>query len=308
LADQQPRVSFGVPVRNGADSIGRCLDSILAQDLDDFELIVSDNASTDATREIVERYAKRDARIRLLVQPQNVGLIENFNRVARAARGVYFRWVGADDWIEPRYASACAAALDLDPEAIAATSYFDLIHPDEHVECSEYKGEFLESRSALRRLERMLWFFRAGPTLYEPTYCLMRREVLTGTGLLRIHRKNDWLLSVRLALTGPFVHVPERLFHRRWAAVDAHYVDGLAKRLHPTRHAELGPSSLRLLRGMLGMIEEAPLTPAERRGARWLCIRFCIGEAGIDLRRRGRRLRRRIGITRARLGLHDPTP
>lgn len=307
MADQQPRVSFGVPVRNGADSIGRCLESILAQDLEDFEVIVSDNASTDATREVVGRYAQQDARIRLLANPQNLGLIENFNRVARAAGGRYFRWVGADDWIEPRYASTCAAALDDHPDAVAATSYFDLVHPDEHVEYAEYRGEFLESPSAVRRLERMLWFFRAGPALYEPTYCLLRRDVLIATGLLRIHRKNDWLLSVRLALTGPFVHVPERLFHRRWAAVDARHEEGLARRLHPTRYAELRRSSLRLLRGMLGMIDEAPLTPAERWDARRLCIRFCAGEAGRNLRRRGRRLRRRIGITRAHFGLHDPT-
>jgi len=305
LADQNPRVSFGIPVYNGADSIAHCLDSIARQDFTNYEVIVSDNASTDATRDVVREYAEADARVRLVVQPRNVGLIANFNAVASQARGEYFRWVGADDWLEPDYVSSCVASLDAHPEAIAATSYFDLVHDDGRIEYREYAGEFLESPSPLRRLERMLWFFHAGAALYEPTYCLLRRDPLLGTGLLRTHRNNDWLLSVRLALTGPFVHVPKRLFHRSWHAAGEIDEAKFARRLDPDRAGEIRRSAYRLFTGMLAMIDEVDLAPGDRRRARLRCARFCAAEGWRSSRNRFRRVRRSLGFTRAHFGFAE---
>jgi glycosyltransferase involved in cell wall biosynthesis len=83
----QPTVSFGVPVYNGHRHLRETLDSLLAQTYSDFELIISDNASTDATPDICQEYASRDSRIQYHRQTENVGAPENWNFVARKARG-----------------------------------------------------------------------------------------------------------------------------------------------------------------------------------------------------------------------------
>jgi glycosyltransferase involved in cell wall biosynthesis len=98
-----PRVTFAVPVRNGEAFVRRALDSALAQDFDDFEIVVSDNASDDATPEILRDYSQRDPRIRLFANSENIGVIENVNRVFHLARGEFVRLLGCDDWLEPRY-------------------------------------------------------------------------------------------------------------------------------------------------------------------------------------------------------------
>lgn len=100
-----PKVSIGMPVYNGERFIREALDSLLAQTFADFELIISDNASTDATESICRSYAERDARVRYLRQRKNIGAIPNFQAVLNEARGEYFMWAAADDvwdtkWID----------------------------------------------------------------------------------------------------------------------------------------------------------------------------------------------------------------
>lgn len=304
-----PLLSFGLPVRNGAASIERCLESILAQDLDDFEIVVSDNASSDATPDIVRRYARRDARIQLFEQPENVGLIENFNTVARRAQGRYFRWIGADDWIEPRCASLSVDALEADPEAIVATSFFTLECANGERLHEEWRGEYLSSPDPVRRFRRMLWFFDQGATRYEPTYATIRRDALLATHLLRIHRNNDWLMSTQLALAGRFVHVPECLLHRSWDPVPFESQAELPRRLHPHRHPELRLSSRHLLAGLMAVIAQADLSTGQRVRCRLESLLFCL-RFDLKLRSIGWRQFRRnqLGLTRDRLGLPVSRP
>lgn len=303
MIESAPRVSFGVPVRNGEDCLPQCLDSILAQDFHDFEIVVSDNASTDATRKILEEYAAKDDRIRLCLKPENVGLIENFNSVVRLARGEYFRWIGADDWLEPSYLTECVAALDADPGAILATTYFRLHYDDGTDEYQEYRGELLDSPRADLRLARMLWFFHAGAALYEPNYSLIRRSVLEDTGLLKIHVNNDWIMSSQLALAGRITHVPKLLFHRNWPLGQHTDMRRHLMRLHPTRWVDLEPSVRRLTTSLLEAVDQAKLGPEERRRCRRLVLLFGAREWRRRARIRLRRFRReKLGITRERLG------
>lgn len=298
MTEQAPRVSFGVPVRNGAETVGRCLESILCQDYGDFEIIVSDNASTDATCQRIEELMARDARIRLIRQPENVGLIENFNQLARAARGDFFRWVGADDWLEPDYASSCVAALDAQPQAIVATSGFELVERGGGAISRAWEGEFLESPSPRRRLARMLGFFHAGLGLYEPNYALVRREALLASGLLPIHRHCDWLFAVKLGLAGPFVHVPKLLFHRGWSYPDRVSLSGLAGRLHPTPRASLEPSILNLYLGLADVVSRASLTLEDKLICQLIVLRFCAAELRMRIVGAFREYRRSLGINR----------
>lgn len=96
-AEKLPQVSIGMPVYNGATFIREALDSLLAQSFSDFELIISDNASTDGTEIICREYAEKDERIRYVRQAENLGPTANFKFVLDEAVGEYFMWAAHDD-------------------------------------------------------------------------------------------------------------------------------------------------------------------------------------------------------------------
>jgi len=120
MTHSKPLVSIGMPVYNGEKYIRRALDSLLAQDYENVELIISDNASTDATWQICQEYAARDARIKLNSNERNLGSIANFGIVLNMARGPYFMWAAADDYWLPEFVSVMVSELGTHPEADVA--------------------------------------------------------------------------------------------------------------------------------------------------------------------------------------------
>jgi glycosyltransferase involved in cell wall biosynthesis len=112
---RHPVVSVGVPVFNGERHLRAALDSMLGQTLGDLELIISDNASTDSTRDICEEYVRRDDRVRYHRQATNLGVAGNWNFVAQNGRGRYFKWASANDTCEPSMLARCTEVLDQDP-------------------------------------------------------------------------------------------------------------------------------------------------------------------------------------------------
>ncbi|MGH9458043.1 MAG: glycosyltransferase family 2 protein, partial [Thermoanaerobaculia bacterium] len=99
----RPALTIGLPVYNGARFLREALESLLAQTFRDFELVVSDNASTDDTAAICAEYARRDARIRYMRQSTNIGLLANFRSVLDAASGEFFTWAAYDDTWDPEW-------------------------------------------------------------------------------------------------------------------------------------------------------------------------------------------------------------
>src|SRR5262249_28756332 len=119
-ASRSPRVSIGMPVRNGQAFIREAIESIQAQTFTDWELIVCDNASTDDTEKIVKQFAVNDPRVRYHRNPQDIGPANNHNVGFQLARGEYFRWHAHDDMIAPEYLAKCVEALDRDPTLVCA--------------------------------------------------------------------------------------------------------------------------------------------------------------------------------------------
>jgi glycosyltransferase involved in cell wall biosynthesis len=117
-----PRVSIGLPVYNGERFLKDALDSILSQTYRDFELIISDNASSDHTEEICRRYAARDERVRYYRYDNNVGAARNFNRVFQLSRGEYFKWAAHDDICSPGFLQRCVKILDSDTAVVVCFS------------------------------------------------------------------------------------------------------------------------------------------------------------------------------------------
>lgn len=98
-----PIVSIGLPVFNGEKSIHKTIEAILSQTLTNFELIISDNASTDNTSNICKEYEKKDRRVRYIRQEKNMGPWKNFNFVLNEAKTNYFVWSAADDFMSNNY-------------------------------------------------------------------------------------------------------------------------------------------------------------------------------------------------------------
>src|SRR4051812_10040179 len=115
-----PRVTIGVPVYNGEKFIRATVDSLLAQTFTDFELIISDNASTDGTEVISREYAAKDPRIIYVRNPRNLGPAANYNVPLDRARGEFFKWNAADDVCGPDFLKLCVEALDANPDAVIA--------------------------------------------------------------------------------------------------------------------------------------------------------------------------------------------
>lgn len=112
----EPKISVVVPVFNRADLLPRTLDSVLSQTCADFECIVTDNHSTDATLEIAHDYAKRDPRIRVLTSNQNVGPVKNWLKGVEAARSPIVKILFSDDWMEPGCLAEAVSAFDKFPD------------------------------------------------------------------------------------------------------------------------------------------------------------------------------------------------
>jgi glycosyltransferase involved in cell wall biosynthesis len=289
-----PALSVGLAVRNGKDVAGRCIESVLSQDFSDLELVVSDNVSDDGTVALVEDYARSDPRIRLSANDVNIGLHENMKRVLDLSRGTFFRWISADDWLEPGCLSACVRALEGRPEAVSATTWFTIHTDDGSSRYEEFPGEFPDSPDPARRFERMLWFFHAGDAKYDPVYALHRREALMRAHPLRPSERTDWLLSAELALMGPLVHVPERLANRsRDYAVG---IDRAAfrRRLDPMRGEQLKTSPRRLYRELYALAVSADLTHRQLRRCRGALRRFWVGEVTREARSHAADARERV--------------
>ena len=132
-------VSIGLPVRNAGNRVTEVVRSVLAQDHQNVELVISDNASTDDTEDVCRALAKEDSRVAYHRQAENIGLLGNFIAVIRLANGTHFRWIGDDDRLEPAFVSRCLAEFAADPRLILVTTGLAYAGPDD-VSQSESKS------------------------------------------------------------------------------------------------------------------------------------------------------------------------
>lgn len=209
--DQPPRVSIGLPVYNGERYLAETLNSLLAQTFSDVELVVCDNASTDATQEICRSYAAKDARIRYVRNKANIGGSRNFRLAFTLARGNYFRWAASDDLCAPKLIERCVEILDTRPDVVMAYPKTRIIDAESRFVADYDDGMHLQSPSASMRFRQLV----RNLALANATYGLIRRSVLAKTRLLGDFIASDRLLLAELSLYGKFWEVPEPLFLRR---------------------------------------------------------------------------------------------
>lgn len=211
------RISIGMPVYNGAATIGASIEALLAQTFGDFELIVSDNASTDSTGGIVQALARRDARIRYVRQATNVGANKNYSLLAGVARGDYLKWASASDWCAPTFLERCLMALERDAGAVLAVPRTRLFDGDlSNARDYPHDVEVLDPTPA----GRLIHLNRA-VQLNNAMNGLIRLAALRRTRLIEPYQQADIVLMGHLALLGKFLLVDEPLFYRRMEPLTA---------------------------------------------------------------------------------------
>jgi len=208
--DRSPLVSIGVPVYNGERFLRGTLEALLAQDFSDFEIIISDNASTDGTEAIAREFAAKEPRVPYCRNPENLGAAKNFELLVERARGTYFIWASAHDRWDRRFLAECVAALQAHPEAVLCYSQATAID-----EAGQPRGPMPLQRSTYgmglhARYRTVLW-----RTHSYVIYGLHRRDALRQVMPAPKVMGNDDVMLAELALIGPFVCVPERLFYFR---------------------------------------------------------------------------------------------
>ncbi|WP_414563595.1 MULTISPECIES: glycosyltransferase family 2 protein [unclassified Anabaena] len=205
-----PQLSIGLPVYNGDKFIQAALDSLLAQTFADFELIISDNASTDNTEEICRAYAAQDQRIRYYRNEKNIGCSLNFNRVFELSTGEYFKWAAYDDLHAVDFLAKCVAVLDYNPEIVLCHSHVYFI--DENGNFSQNYNLKLNTDS-LKPHERFHELLTKH--LCYQCYGVIRTSALKQIPLMGSYGTADGILLLRLGLLGRFYEIPEYLFFAR---------------------------------------------------------------------------------------------
>lgn len=209
-AHADPRLTIGLPVYNGERYLEQALDALLAQTFQDFELIISDNASTDCTPEICERYQERDARVRYVRQPVGIGAAPNHNVLVPMARGTYFKWASHDDLYAPTLLERCIQILDAEPEPVLAHAFDAIIDAQGAVVHREpYALDTANPRPSARL--RSLLRVPGGNDFYG----VIRTEVLRRVRPNGSYYNADRTFVASLGLQGPFRQVPEVLYFRR---------------------------------------------------------------------------------------------
>lgn len=218
-----PRVSVCVPTYNGAPYLRRALDSARRQSFRDFELLAVDDGSTDGTRELLRACARREPRLRVVENPARLGLVGNWNRCVRLARGEWVKFLFQDDALAPtaleRLLAAagprdmlvvCRRRLRFEPGVGPGLRRLYRDHLREHSIPARFPGRARVSAAefADRFLER--------PGLNcvgEPTATLVRREAFRRWGLYdpELVMLCDWELAARVAVNAGLVWVDDPL-------------------------------------------------------------------------------------------------
>ena len=211
MSDNYPQVSIGLPVFNGENFLAESLDSLLTQTHTDFEIIISDNGSTDRTQDICQAYAAKDSRVRYFRHEQNVGAAKNFNFTFEMATGEYFKWASHDDVCQPQFLERCVEVLDADNSIVLCYPKTVIIDAHGNPMLNYVVQMDTAGEKTHQRLRNMIgtehWSYQV--------FGLFRASSLMATSLIGNYADSDMVLLVETCLIGRVYEIPEYLFLRR---------------------------------------------------------------------------------------------
>jgi len=217
LAAMPPAVSVFMPVYNGEPFVGQAIASVLSQTLEDLELVIVENGSTDSSRETTRAAARLDSRVRLVEHPRPLGIVGAGNAGVRAARAPLVARQDQDDLSHPRRLERQVAALQRDPGAVAVGTLCEGV---------DASGRRVRPRDRWRLVGR-----RALPPFPHGSAC-MRRDAFERVGGYRegTYRWEDLDLFLRLAREGAVLVLPDALYAYRYHIASLTVADAAAER------------------------------------------------------------------------------
>jgi glycosyltransferase involved in cell wall biosynthesis len=281
--NKNPRVSIGLPVYNAVNYLDECISALLAQSFTDFQIIISDNASTDGTEKLCHEWCRRDERIRYVRQPVNRGSIWNHNQVFLLSQGEYFKWMGHDDLYASDWLEKCVQLLDKQPDVVwchTQTLHIDFqgtvvpAHEDPAIPPGKSAHSLLFTGGELPPVTRAdsdpCKRFHAvilGTTWCADAYGLIRSSVLKQTHLFPTCYGPEKVLMAELALFGRYSEIPEVLSYKRFhAEASSGSSDSKKKRgfVQGTKRKYLRSDRLTLLRGYCVAVWNSPLSVRQK--------------------------------------------
>jgi len=298
-----PRLSIGLPVYNGENYLAESIEALLGQSYEDFELIISDNASTDGTAGIGRRYLKQDSRVRYIRHQRNIGLAPNHNFVFRQSRGEFFKWAASDDLYARDLLRRCVDSLDEHPRVVLAHAWEAAIDATGNVwQAHEYPLATDSPRAPERfrsilfgssgLFERDLLFGPGGSPRNGSSgmsgfvrvdnrgvlracdmYGVIRSDVLRRIAPLGSYHHADRILACEITLHGPFHMTPDWMYFRREYPDRAYNASPKVRTRcaiqDPRRANRFRHPTARLLAeymwGYVAAIKNAPLSLADQR-------------------------------------------
>jgi glycosyltransferase involved in cell wall biosynthesis len=221
-----------MPVYNAEKYLDAAVESVLGQTFGDLEIILSDNASTDGTRDLCEKYTRMDRRVRYVRNATNIGAGDNHRRLVDLARGKYFKWQSRDDVCAPTFLEKCIQVLESDPGVVLCHSLTELIDEDGNVVGPYGRRLNTSSMSPAERFRQITWYDH----MCFQIYGLIRTDAIRFAGNMPCCVHGDGILLANLALQGRFYEIPEYLFFNR---------------SHPARSAQVVPERMQKTRRRL---------------------------------------------------------
>ncbi len=206
---KQPLVTIGMPIYNEERFLQHALDSLLAQDYENIQILISDNASIDSTADIGRKAAESDSRVTYSCTEENIGSAGNFRRAASMAEGKYFMWAaGHDEWSENLVSASVAVLEENDTASIA---FADSCWMGEAGGSDDRETDYEDTRgkSLLGRFLTVFW------GNMHPVLSVMRTDHLRQTKNIQTFAGADLVLLSDMVLMGDFVRVADASWRRR---------------------------------------------------------------------------------------------
>lgn len=259
-----PKVSIAIPTYNCERYIAQSIESLLAQTFGDFEMVISDNASTDGTEEVCRRYAALDARVRYVRRSENIGGPGNFRHVFSLCSGQFHKWSTADDYWHPDFLLEAVAVLDTALDVVLCYPRTQLIDEGGN-RIDDYADNLdLDHHSPSARMRAL--YRRIG--LCNAHLGLIRREAMLRSRLIAGHLASDVDFLGEMALLGKFRLLPEIRFYRRfhrdsssWARGDKSHQKAYYA---PGARSDSGLDTWKRFGFQLAMVGRSPVSLADK--------------------------------------------
>ncbi len=207
LTSKTSLVSIGIPTCNRSAGLRVAVESALTQDHDNLEIIISDNASTDNTRDVAESLCKADSRVRYFRQQANIGPTANFDAARQPATGKYFVWLADDDWFDPGYVRRCQEELEANPDHALVCGRIRYYKQGKFC----FDGQTLNT-PARAASKRVIQFYRQVSDC-GAFYGLTRREQTRSIPCRNIMGW-DWIFLATVTFMGKVRTLPDVVLHR----------------------------------------------------------------------------------------------